>query len=106
MHPVYAQVNIGNISTTFTRFDSFGTLVSIIVQNVLVLSGVAALIVIVAAGFSVIMGAGGGDSKRIEQGKNTLTMAIVGLLVVFGAYWIVQIIEIITGMALTGIPHL
>ena len=49
-------------------------------------------------GFSIIMGAGQGDAKKTGQGKKAATSAVVGFLVIFASYWIIQIIQIITGV--------
>jgi len=39
-----------------------------------------------------------GDEKEAEQGKNAITAAVIGFVIIFAAYWIVQIIEFITGV--------
>jgi hypothetical protein len=36
----------------------------------------------------------------MEQGKQAVTGAVVGLIVIMGSFWIVQIIEKLTGMPL------
>jgi uncharacterized membrane protein (Fun14 family) len=40
----------------------------------------------------------GGNAKNVESGRNQLTGAIIGFLVIFAAYWIIQIIEKLTGV--------
>lgn len=102
MNNVYAAVNIGEKFGPAKTFDTYGSLVTVIVKNAFVLAGVVAFILIVFGGFSVIMGAGGGDSKRMEQGKQTLTMAVVGLIIVIGSYSIIQILSVVTGFSLLG----
>lgn len=96
---VYA-VDISSVFTPAQNFKTFGSLVTVIVKNSFVLAGVISFILIVFGGFSVIMGAGGGDSKRMEQGKQTLTYAVIGLLLVIGSYSIVQILNYFTGLKL------
>jgi len=53
---------------------------------------------LIFGGFSIIMGAGQGDAKKTGQGKKAATSAVVGFLVIFASYWIIQIIQIITGV--------
>ncbi len=96
MEHVFA-VEIGTLSRTFTAFSSFGDLAYTVVRNAFVLAGIISFVLIVFGGFSVIMGAGGGDSKKMEQGKQTITYAVIGLLLVVASYWIVQLIAFVTG---------
>jgi hypothetical protein len=67
-------------------------------KNALVIAGVIFLVLLIFGGFSFIVSAGGGDAKKMEQGKKTLTAAATGLILIMTAYWIVQIIGIITGI--------
>lgn len=55
---------------------------------VLGLSGTAALAVIVYGGFMWILS--GGDPKKIETGKNALTGAVIGVIIVLGAWLMVN----------------
>jgi hypothetical protein len=98
MHQVFAEVPIQGISTTFSSYNNFGDLISVIVRNVMMIAGVISLFFLVMGGFSVIMAAGGGDSKKMESGKKTMTSAVIGLLLIFLSFWIVQIIGAITGI--------
>jgi ABC-type Fe3+ transport system permease subunit len=67
-----------------------------VVIAVLQLSGVGLFITLVIAGFSFIMG--GGNPKQLEQARNTLTYAIIGLVIIVAAYLIIQIISAFTGV--------
>ena len=99
MAQVFA-VDIGTLSDTFKSYTSWGSLVSVVLRNAFVLAGIIGFIFLVLGGFSIIMGAGSGESKRIEQGKKTITAAIIGLILIFLSVWIIQIIETITGQSL------
>lgn len=89
--------------TTFGQFDTFGALVTVIVRNAFVLAGIISFLLLVFGGFSVIMGAGDGDAKQLEKGKQTITGALAGLIIVVTSYWIVQIIgKVTTGKSLLG----
>ena len=63
------------------------------------LAGVIAFVLLVLGGFGIIVGAGG-DPKQMEKGKQTVTGAVIGLLVVIGSFWIVQLIQYLTGTQL------
>ena len=105
MQNLLAQVDIGKewilkpgqSITGSPQFQTPSALISIILKNVYVLAGVFLLILLIFGGFSIIMGAGQGDAKKTGQGKKAATSAVVGFLVIFASYWIIQIIQIITG---------
>ena len=80
-----------------TQFQTPGALISIILKNVYVLAGVLLLVLLIFGGISIIMGGGQGDPRKAGQGKKVATSAVVGFLVIFASYWIIQIIQIITG---------
>jgi len=58
------------------------------------------LILFVLGGIGVIAGAGGDNPERAQKGKQTITAAAIGFVIVFAAYWIVQLIEFITGISI------
>ena len=100
MERVFAQTSVAIDETIFSpaRFKTIGSLVSIITSNAFVLAGLLAFIFIVVGGFAIIMGAGSGDPKRMEQGRKTLTMAVVGLMVIIFSFWIVRLLGLILGV--------
>lgn len=99
MEQIYA-VSLQGTSGTFRSFDNFGSLVNVIIRNAYVLAGIISFLILVFGGFSVIMAAGSGDTKQLEKGKQTITYAVLGLIIVVTSYWIVQIIEKVTGLSL------
>ncbi|MFZ5845727.1 MAG: hypothetical protein ACOY0S_04715 [Patescibacteria group bacterium] len=93
-------VDLTEVAPSLTTFKTFGDLVNVIVQNAFVLAGVISFVLLVFGGFSVIMGAGSGDTKKLDQGKQAITGAVVGLIIVVTSLWLVQIIETLTGVSL------
>lgn len=87
-----------------SRFNSITDIISIILPNVLIISGVILLFLIIFGGFTVITSAG--NAEQTEKGKQAITGAIIGFAVMFTAYWIVQIIEIITGIPLLNLSSI
>lgn len=98
MERVYAQVDIGNTFPSITKFDSIGGIVSVIIPNAFMIAGIIAFLLIVFAGFGMIQAAGSGDTKQLESGKKAITGAVIGLVVILGSLWILQVVEILTGM--------
>lgn len=95
---VYAQVDISKVFEPATKFPTFGALVSVLLPNLYILAGLVFLFLLIFGGFSLIMGAGGGDPQQAERGKKAVTAAVVGFILIFISWWIIQIIETITGL--------
>lgn len=96
MEQVFA-VDIGSLSPSFTAFTTFADLANTIVKNAFVLAGIISFVLLVVGGFGVVAGAGGGDPKSLEQSKQKITYAVIGLIIVVTSYWIVQLIAFVTG---------
>ena len=60
------------------------------------LAGLILFLMIVFGGFQMLTSSAG--KKDIESGKKRVTAAIVGFIILFAAYWIVQIIEQVLGV--------
>jgi ABC-type antimicrobial peptide transport system permease subunit len=72
-------------------------LISAILPNIFVLAGLIIFLYFVFGGFLVISSAGG-DPQKAEQGKQVITQAALGFAIIFSSYWIIQIIQILTGI--------
>ena len=59
-------------------------------------AGILLLIYLVLGGFSLMTSAG--DPKAIQAAKGRITSAIIGFVIIFASYWIVQIVGIILGL--------
>ena len=51
----------------------------------------------------MIRGAGKSDPKLLSKVNKRTTSALIGFIVVFSAYWIVKLIESITGLSLISL---
>jgi len=102
MERVFAlSTRIGDSNTPFSpaqKFPTIADLLATVTSNAFYIAGLVAFIFIVAGGFGIILGAGSGDPKRMEQGKKTLTMAIAGLVIIVFSFWIVRLIGLILGV--------
>jgi len=105
--PVFAQtptpVNIGKAFLFGTLgvsdvFTSLSTVINILLPNIFILTGQIFLILLIFAGVSVILSAGSGNPEGAKKAKATATSAALGLFLVIAAYWLIQIIEFVTGI--------
>lgn len=92
-------VNLGDcllLNESESVSDVYSTpsvLINVIVQNLFIGAGLLIFIAFLYAGFRYITGGTEGKADFIKIVKT----AITGLVVMFAAYWIVQIIQVITG---------
>jgi hypothetical protein len=76
---------------------TIGDLISLILTASLSIAGVLILVLIIFAGISLISSAGSNNPEQAEKGKKAATAAIIGFIIILSAYWIIRIIEIISG---------
>lgn len=101
----WAQVDIGDAFRLGnegiggkTGYSNIGEFISAILPNVYVIAGLFLFILFIAGGF-VIMTSGDNPEKK-AKGNKALTAAVIGFIIIFTSYWIIQIIEYITGVAI------
>lgn len=68
-------------------------LVNLIIRNVFALGGIVLFFLILLAGFKFLKG----GQKGVEEAKTVITTALLGFVIMFSAYWIVQIVKLVTG---------
>ena len=76
-------------------FASLETLFQNVIQFVVAISGVALFVMLLVGGFSFLFS--GGDPKKLEQARGTITNAAFGLVLIVSAYIILRIIGVFTG---------
>jgi len=79
-----------------SAYPDSATLINNILPNVYVATGIVIFIMILVGGFMIISNAGNAD--KVKDGGKIITSAIMGLLVVFASYWIIQLIQVVTGL--------
>lgn len=75
---------------------NIGMLISTALKLVFPAAGILLLFYLVLGGFSLMTS--GGDPKAMQAAKGRITSALIGFVIVFAAYWIVQIVGIILGL--------
>lgn len=111
IQPVFAWVdpidtndyqNFNNAIGIKNEFSSRenGTVMSYFINSALpyLLTGAGLILfaMLISGGFTMMTAVT--DPKKAEVGKARITAAIIGFIIVFGAYWITQILEIVLGV--------
>ena len=104
MHPVLAQgVRIGELPTGTGRdlqstYPQISSLINVILRNSITVISLILLVLLLSGGLMYIIGAGNDDPKAAQKGQQIVIDAAIGFAVVFLSYFIVQIVQIITGL--------
>lgn len=87
--------NAGNTAT----FDCLTVIFQNVVTAALLFAGIVALFMIILGGIKFLTS--GGDPKQVEGARNTLTWAIIGLILILLSFFILNLIGFITGVNLS-----
>lgn len=82
------------------KIDGDATLGTIITQLMPYIMGFSALILfamLIAGGFTLLTAAG--NPEGIKKGQGLITSAVIGFVVIFAAFWIMQIIQAMFGVS-------
>ncbi|MBI4062647.1 hypothetical protein HY410_01880 [Candidatus Gottesmanbacteria bacterium] len=100
MNPVYAATPWGDcVVDEAATIQCLEPLFQNIVMGIAALVGIALFIMILNSGFRYLTSAG--DPKKLEAARETLTSAIVGVVLIAIGYLILKTIEIFTGVPVT-----
>lgn len=83
---------------TLGKTPNIINVVSTIIRLVLIIAFVLAFIMLLVGGIRWIMA--GGDEKSVEKARNTITAALIGLVVVLIAYALIRIVETFFGISI------
>ncbi len=81
-----------------SAYTSIGSLISTILPNIYVIAGIILFFLMVGGGLMVVVSAGKDDPEGTAKGRKAVTSALIGFLIIFASYWIMQIIQTVTGI--------
>jgi hypothetical protein len=84
---------------------TLGQLIGNVLTASIVIAGVVLLFFIIFGGFKMVQGAGNNNPQDAAQGKQAVTYALFGFILVFAAFWIIQLIEAIVGQNFVTMPY-
>lgn len=90
-----ADLFFGNNPVSQYANQPITAFISAILPNVYMVIGLVLFVYLLIGGFLVVSAAG--NEHNLDQGKQIITSAIIGFIVVFASYWIIQAVEIVTG---------
>lgn len=87
-------------STKADQLSTPGGIISEILRFAFPIAGIILFVMLILAGLKMLTGAT--NSKNIDEGKQMIVTAILGFIILFAAYWIAQLLEIIFGIKILG----
>ncbi|HBL51955.1 MAG: hypothetical protein A3D24_00615 [Candidatus Blackburnbacteria bacterium RIFCSPHIGHO2_02_FULL_39_13] len=94
------QTRTNELATFNFSSGSIGDIISAIIPILFFIAGFILLLMIVLGGFGYMTSMG--DPKAAESAKAKITHALTGFIIIFIAYWLVQILGMIFGIAQFG----
>lgn len=75
------------------RFTNLASLITNALPILFSIAGVILLLYLLWGGFDYLTSMG--DPKKAESGRGKITNAIIGFIIIFAAYWLVQLVDYI-----------
>lgn len=75
-------------------------IISILLPPILVIAGLILLFQLISGGFQIMTAVQ--DPGQADAGKQRITAAVGGFLLLFAAYWIAQILQVVFGITILG----
>lgn len=99
MFDVYAVESVVDPATDVATLQGFETLFSNVVGIVIGIAGIVLFFMLVLGGFR--WATAGGEPKKAEMARKTLTSAVIGLVLVALAFLIIRTVENFTGATIS-----
>ena len=75
---------------------TLGSVLSKALPIVFIFAGFGLFLTLILGGFTFLTS--GGDTKKMEQGRQQITNALIGFIIIFCAFWLVQALGIMSGI--------
>ena len=82
------------------RYSSIAAVVNLVIKYLFLAGGVVFFALILISGYKLVFL--GDKQKALSDVKKNLTTGVLGLLIMFAVFWIIRIIETITGLSILG----
>ncbi len=105
-NPVHAQFKVAAPGNKGIGEDNFvglpikdlGQLLSILMQTALIIAGLGFFVYLLFGGVRWL--SSGGDPKGTQSARDSITTALVGLIIIVSAYGVIRIVEAVFGLTI------
>jgi len=92
----WEQINANCVVDGVATIQGIGCMLANVFSVVLTLIGLAGFVMIIYAAFIMLTSAG--KSQQVEKSKNTITFAIIGIVLALSAFIIINLLASFTGI--------
>ena len=89
--PEYSEISGVPPNASITKWGNIGDIVSRVLTYIFPLAGILVFIYLLYGGLNLMLAVG--NEEGIREGKAKVTNALIGFLIIFAAFWIVQALE-------------
>jgi len=78
------------------KYDDVGQIISTILPYILVVAGIILLFMLIIGGIGLMTS--GGNPDKTKAGYGRITHALIGFLIIFIAYFVAQLVQVVLGV--------
>ncbi|SRR5258706_6319153 len=103
MNKLIAQGSLDKIQATalptavFNVNTSIGDIISKAIPLIFIIAGMLLLVYLIFGGLQLMLS--GGEPKAAQAAKSHITNALIGFIIIFIAFWIVQLFGLVLGLS-------
>ncbi|PIS09232.1 hypothetical protein COT75_02600 [Candidatus Beckwithbacteria bacterium CG10_big_fil_rev_8_21_14_0_10_34_10] len=94
----------GNISVEDqldSKFTTPASIISELLKYIFPFAGLVLFFMLIAGGFQLLTAAG--NEESIKKGQQRILYAVIGFMVIFISFWLIQILEVILGIEILNL---
>ncbi len=93
----WTSISPGCVNAEVATIQGFGCLLANVLSVALTLLGIVGFVMIIYAAFNMMVM--GGNSQATEKSKNTITFAVIGIILALSSFIIINLIADFTGVS-------
>jgi len=98
LSPTAAHRPVSRVGGLFNSSQSIGEMIGALIPYVFAFAGIILFVMFIMAGFTLLTATG--NKEKIAKGSAMMTSSIIGFVVIFIAFWIMQLLEMVLGVNL------
>ncbi len=96
----FSSIDFNALDPTDFSSGNLGDIINVVVSYIFPLAGLILLLFIIYGGYTMMLS--GGDPKKMADARAKITNGVIGFIIIFVSYWIVQAIGVALGFGTVG----
>lgn len=77
---------------------NIGSIISALLPYIMSIAGLILFFILISGGFTLLTS--NGNPESVKKGQQQIVAGIIGFVIIFTAYWLIQLVQIIFGVKL------